>query len=54
MAMNDVMKIVKASDVEILGQQFDNSCSMTLRMATDLYPEITARLLAVDGVSASS
>lgn len=54
MAMNDVMKIVKASDVEILGQQFDNSCSMTLRMATDLYPEITARLLAIDGVSASS
>lgn len=52
MAMNDVMKIVKSSEVGILSQSFDNLCAMTISMRADIYPVITARLLSVDGVSA--
>lgn len=51
LAMNDVMKIVKSADVEILSQSFDNSCAMTLSMRADIHPEVTGRLLSVDGVS---
>jgi len=51
LAMNDVMKVVKSTDVDIVSQIFDNSCSMTLSMRADLYPEITGRLLSLDGVS---
>jgi hypothetical protein len=50
--MNDVMKVVKSSEVDIVSQIFDNSCNMTLSMRADLYPEVTGRLLALDGVSA--
>lgn len=51
LAMNGVMKVVKNYDVDIISQVFDNSCSMTLSMRADLYPEITDRLLSLDGVS---
>jgi uncharacterized YigZ family protein len=53
LAMNDVMKIVKSSEVDIVSQTFDNSCSMTLSMRADLYDEITGRLLKLDGVTSS-
>ena len=49
--MNDVMRIVKSADVEVLGQTFDNSCSMTLSMRADIFPEISGRILAIDGVT---
>jgi uncharacterized YigZ family protein len=51
LAMNDVMKVVKSSDVDIVSQIFDNSCSMTISMRADLFAEVTGRLLALDGVS---
>lgn len=51
LAMNDVMKVVKSSDLDIVSQSFDNSCSMTLSMRADLWPEVTGRLLSLDGVS---
>ncbi len=53
LAMNDVMKVIKSADLEILSQTFDNACSMTLSMRADSFPEITGRLLSVDGVSAT-
>lgn len=53
LAMNDVMKIVKAaSEISILSQTFDNSCAMTLEMRADIFPSVTSRLLALDGVTA--
>ena len=51
LAMNDVMKVIKSSEVDIVSQIFDNSCSVTLSMRSDIYPEVTGRLLALDGVS---
>lgn len=55
LAMNDVMKIIKstsASDaVKITGQEFDNTCTLTLLLPLDIVPVIAARLDAVSGTS---
>ncbi|MDE6204846.1 MAG: YigZ family protein [Duncaniella sp.] len=55
LAMNDVMKIIKstsASDaVKIIGQEFDNTCTLTLSLPLDIVPVIAARLDAVSGTS---
>lgn len=52
LAMNDVMKIVKGSEIQVLDQQFDNTCSMTLSMRADDFSSLSSRLLALDGVTA--
>lgn len=55
LAMNNVMKIIKstsASDaVKITGQEFDNTCTLTLSLPLDIVPVIAARLDAVSGTS---
>lgn len=55
LAMNDVMKIIKstsASDaVKITGQEFDNTCTLSLSLPLDIVPVIAARLDAVSGTS---
>lgn len=53
LSMNDVMKIVKSTDVRIISQQFDNSCSMVLETRKDFFDSIYQRLLGVDGVTLS-
>lgn len=52
-AMNEVMKIVKSSEITILRQNFDNSCAMTIEMRADIFEAISSRLLALDGVTAA-
>ena len=44
LAMNDVMKIVKADGVKILSQQFDNSCQMTVECDADRMPALKGSL----------
>ena len=51
LSMNDVMRLVKQSDLEILSQQFDNACTMTLAVRADDYDTVTSRLRDIDGVS---
>ena len=52
LAMNDVMKIVKANQaLAIVEQTFDNSCSLTLSLPLDMLEEISGRLGGVDGTS---
>ncbi|MCD8395432.1 MAG: YigZ family protein [Bacteroidales bacterium] len=51
LAMNDVMRLAKAGDVAIVEQQFDNSCSMTLRTRLDNLPTLRSRLAAIPGIS---
>ncbi len=51
LAMNDVMKLQKKSDATIVGQSFDNTCSMTLRIRSDEADALCARLLDIDGVT---
>lgn len=50
-AMNDVMKLSKNGDVEILAQQFDNLCQMTLRIRRDNADALRGRLTDIEGVS---
>ena len=50
LAMNDVMRLVKNSEAEIVSQQFDNSCSMTLRIRADHASGLRERLTDIDGV----
>lgn len=51
MVMNDVMKIAKRSDVTILSQIFDNTCSLCIRFNADLEPEVRSRLSSISGLS---
>ena len=48
--MNDVMRIVKEDNPQIVKQDFDNSCSMTLRIRKDAMPRLKARLEKVSSL----
>lgn len=50
LSMNDVMKVAKGSDVQILEQIFDNSCSMKLATRSDYAETLAKRLSDIDGV----
>lgn len=51
LAMNQVMKCVKDSDVKILAQEFDNACSMTISIRADNADAFSARVSDIDGTS---
>lgn len=48
---NDVMKIVKSEEIEVLSRVFDNACEMTLSFRKDFAERIMGRLKNVDGLS---
>lgn len=51
-ATNDVMRVVKADpDVSVVSQQFDNTCTLTLRIRADRALALAGRLGALDGTS---
>ena len=49
-AMNDVMRIVKEEEPQIVSQTFDNDCAMTLRIRKDAMPRLKARLEKVSSI----
>ena len=51
MAMNDVMKVVKSTGAEVVSQQFDNSCTMTLSIRMDDAENLYGRLSGVAGLT---
>lgn len=51
LAMNDVMRLSKSTDVDIISQIFDNSCEMTLRTRRDNSESLRKRLNDIDGVT---
>ena len=51
LAMNEVMKLTTSMPVTIVAQQFDSSCSMTLRIRLDDADALRARLASLDGVT---
>lgn len=53
LVMNDVMKVVKSSGADIVSQQFDNSCSMTLAIRLDDAPSLRSRLDSISGLTYS-
>lgn len=51
LSMEKVMRLAKGDIAEIVDQQFDNVCSMTLRCRADFEPELRSRLNNVEGLS---
>ena len=51
LAMNDVMRAVKQSDVEISSQIFDNACSMEIAVRADDHDRFIERITGIDGVT---
>ena len=49
--MNDVMRIVKEEEPQIVSQGYDNDCTMTLRIRKDSMPKLRARLSKVETLS---
>lgn len=50
LSMNDVMKLCKNTDAEIVNQTFDNLCEMTLRIRRDYADALKKRLSNIDGL----
>ena len=50
-AMNDVMKLTRDPNVEMLESVFDNTCSLTLRVRISAFDSLVARLSDIDGIS---
>ena len=50
-AADGVMRVVKATETEVVDRTFDNTCSLVLRFREDDASEITGRIKGVDGVS---
>lgn len=50
LAMNDVMRIVKEMQPQIIDQQFDNLCTMTLSIRQSRAGQLLERLSKVEGV----
>ena len=48
--MNDVMRIVKEEEPEILEQSYDMDCLMRLRIRRSLMPKLQARLEKVESL----
>ena len=48
--MNDVMRIVKEESPEIISQDFDNNCRMTLRIRKSQFDRLKDRLQKVETV----
>ncbi len=50
LAMNDVMRIVKEIEPEVVSQRFDNDCEMTLSIRESLAEVLLGRLSKVEGL----
>ncbi len=51
LAMNDMMKLIKGSEVKVIAQHFDNTCEMTLECNADAMPELKNRLTNIAGMT---
>lgn len=49
--MNDVMRLIKEFDLEIKNQDFDNSCSMTIKVREGNYQQVVERLSEIATVN---
>ena len=49
-AMNKVMKIIKDLQPQIINQNYDNLCTMTLRIRKSFMPQMKEKLLKIEGL----
>ena len=50
LVMNDVMKLTRQPSVQVLSVEYDNTCSMTVRVELDYVEVLQSRLCNIDGV----
>lgn len=50
LSMNEVMKLIKDYELQIIEQQFDNQCQIVLEVRQKLLEEITHKILDLNGV----
>lgn len=50
LAMNDVMKLTKIPGIKIVGQEFDNTCTMTVAIRLDDAATLKEKLSDIDGI----
>ena len=50
LVLNDVMRIVKEMQPQVLAQLFDNACTMTLAIRSSAYELLRERLAGVEGL----
>lgn len=48
---NDVMKLIKSEEIEVIERLFDNACEMTLSFREDFASRINDKLKKIDGLS---
>ena len=48
---NDVMKLVKSEEIEVIDRFFDNACEMTVSFREDFSSRINDKLKKIDGLS---
>lgn len=53
LSINDVMKIIKDYDLEIINQQFDNDCKISLLVREGLMDEVISKFENLEGVEFS-
>ena len=52
LSVNDVMKIIKSDgEITVLSQNFDNSCSISLQIRSDMADSLKRQLSEIDGVT---
>jgi len=51
LSMNDVMKLIKETEVKVISQDFDNLCRMIIENRADSIPELRTRIENIDGTS---
>lgn len=49
--VNEVMKLVKSEEIDVLDRNFDNACEMTLRFRQDFAPRLLSLLQSIPGLS---
>lgn len=48
---NDVMKVIKSEEIEVIDKVFDNACEMTISFREDFAERIKSRLFNIPGLS---
>ncbi len=50
-SLNDVMKLIKQTPINVLNQTFDNTCRISAEIPVDDASSVLPRLLSIDGVT---
>ena len=50
-SLNGVMKVIKTYNPDVINQNFDNTCEMSLKVREDMIEEVKGKIFSIDGVT---